>query len=60
MTTAEIKDCTTKDDLTIYLFIHITIILIRDRCDPVAVHNAMLELKEYVHDLPEDMLEKME
>jgi hypothetical protein len=55
----EISGFTTKDELTIYLFIHITIIIIRDRCDPVAVHNAMLELSEYVYELPEDMLEKI-
>jgi len=36
-------------------FIEAVHLIVRDKCDPVAVHNAMLELEEYRAGCAEDM-----
>ena len=39
-------------------FIEATILIVRDKCDPQAVHQAFLGLEEYAHGLPDEMLPK--
>ena len=34
------------------------ILIVRDKCDPQAVHQAFLGLEEYAHGLPDEMLPK--
>ena len=37
------------------VFIEAVKLIVRDRCDPDKVHNALLELEEYRDGLPDDM-----
>lgn len=40
------------------VFIEAAVLIVRDRCDPQVVHQALLGLEEYVDGLPSDMLPK--
>lgn len=41
------------------VFIEAMHLIVRDRCDPVAVHNALLDLEEYRDGCADDMLRRI-
>ena len=44
-----------RRDRKTYAFIEAMVLIIRDECDPMAVHKALLNLEEYKDGCPDDM-----
>jgi len=45
----------TKDQLRAQCFIDAMVLIVRDQCDPIAVHNALVQVQEYRQALPDSL-----